>query len=478
MPDPHVDAPRRQTALVIGGGLAGIAAALALARHGAQVTLLEAKRKLGGRAGSYTASTGADSSQEYVDYCQHVGMGCCRNLQQLISWLDQRHAWDVHRELHFYGPAGDYQRLRAWPWVPAPLHLLPWLARWPGLDWSDRISVARGVLKIRQLELSDSVDDIPAKEWLSTHQQTERALSRFWSTLVVSALGEELSRVSLRSVAHMLQVGFLKHREAFHLWVPNRPLNTLFQELTLDKLAELGVQVKLSTPAQRVQDTGAREPHRFQVACRDGSYSADAVVVAIPWHQTHQLNIDVGPPSSQLIGTLDEAAQMGSSPISGVHSWWDRPWLETPHATIVGRVCQWVFPKASGESSEPADGDEVYYQIVISASRELPKPSSRELSSLIQSDLAAVFPRVRQARLLRLRVVTDPQAVFSVTPGQQRRRPTTQTAVSGLVLAGDWTRTGWPATMEGAVLSGFRAAEATMEHWGRPASIVCGDHVS
>ena len=244
-----------KTVIVVGGGVAGIAASLALAKHGVQVQLLEARRRLGGRTGSFASI----ETNEQVDYCQHVGMGCCTNLRQLIDWLGQADQWSTHESLHFYGPTGRYQRLAALPLVPAPLHLASWLMRWPGLSTRDRIAVARGMLAIRKLVIDSSTDQLPAEPWLVAQAQTPNAIDRFWRTIIVSALGEELARVNLSAVAKVLQDGFLNHRNAFHLMVPNKPLGELFGTHAEAKLREAGVDVCLQTRVQQFTQTAERQ---------------------------------------------------------------------------------------------------------------------------------------------------------------------------------------------------------------------------
>jgi len=467
---PSVAALASKTVVVAGGGLAGIAVAMALARHGVQVTLLESRRRLGGRTGSF--STEVDGQVETVDYCQHVGMGCCTNLKQLIDWLGQSAAWDEFSDLHFYYADGRYQRLTALPYVPAPLHLMPWLARWPGLRWRDRLLIARGMLAAQRLKLDDSLDAVSAHEWLQAHGQTERCLAQFWNTIIVSALGEQLDRVNLAAVIKVLQDGFLKHREAFHLLVPKRPLDQLFNAEAAGRLRELGVTIELDAQVQRVEQGG----RGWLVTSRHAEHAADAVVLAMPWHALQRLA--ERSPITALSEVAVRCGQLASSPITGVHTWWDRAWFEHPQAAIVGRLCQWVFsdPPAEVTAAEQLDSSgktsqSHYYQIVISASRSLPSGNPKLVEQLIREDLAAVFPRSRSAKLLRCKVVTDPQAVFSVVPKSLNYRPLTTDAGAGIVLAGDWTRTGWPATMEGAILSGFRAAEALLQSWGEPASI-------
>lgn len=452
------------TVVVVGGGVAGIAASLALAKSGAHVTLLESKSRLGGRAGSFATMT-QDGAEEIVDYCQHVGMGCCHNLKRLISWLGQEEAWTVHPQLHFYGPQGDYRRLSALPLVPAPLHISHWLWSWPGLRFLDRLAIARGITALWRLRLRDPLDDVSAYDWLIEHGQTHTAIKHFWSTIVVSALGEDIHQVSLAAVCKVLQDGFLGSRDAFHLLVPSRPLNQLFNIDAHDVLRRLGVDVRLSAAVRQIDV----QDQQIEINTNQICQFADAVILAIPWFQFSKLTIlSKGNLSPSIAAGCQ---QLRSSPITGIHTWWDRPWLNSSHAAIVGRLCQWVFPKPT--EIKPADtrtstadsrgaSSEYYYQIVISASRDFASDRSQDAGIRVHQDLSLVFPEVRTARLLKYQVVTDPNSVFSVSTGGLQFRPTMRTHLPNVLLAGDWTRTGWPATMEGAVLSGFRAAETML----------------
>lgn len=449
-PPPHT--------IVIGGGLAGISAAIWLGRQGKSVTLVESKRRLGGRAGSFSVHNPEQShEEEVIDYCQHVGMGCCSSLKQLISWLEQEAYWDEHSQLHFYGPAGEYQRLSALPLVPAPLHLANWLVRWPGLTWRDRILVARGLLQVRGLRIDNALDQIVALDWLRRHGQSPTAIEHFWSTIIVSALGEETSKVSMAAVCKVLQDGFMRGRTSFHLLVPNRSLDFLFNEGAASRLKTLGVQVLYSQKVKAI----SREQDRFTVHLNNSMHlTGKAVVLAVPWHQVPHIQL----PSADIRSTngASIAPNLNASPITGLHTWWDKAWLPTAHAAIVGRLCQWVFAKPRDAASDATiGGDERhYYQIVVSASHGLTSKDAGDLGQRIQDDLHQVFPLSRGARLMKYKAVTDPQAVFSITPGLNAQRPETGTSVDGLFLAGDWTNTGWPATMEGAIRSGFAAGEA------------------
>jgi squalene-associated FAD-dependent desaturase len=459
--------------VVVGGGLAGIAASLRLAKRGFAVTLLESKSRLGGRAGSFTRGE-AEHEQE-IDYCQHVGMGCCLALQELIGMLGQEAFWDRHRELHFYGPDGKYSKLGALPFLPAPLHIANWLTSWPGLGLRERIQVARGMLAIRALDTSDPTGlDTPALDWLRSVKQSAVTIERFWSTVIVSALGETVDRVSLHAVAKVFQDGFLNRRDAFHLLVPNRPLNQLFNLDALQTLRGASVDVRVSEPVREVKRLLSGG---FQVRGVRETLTADQVVLAVPWHTLERIAVTGPGRQDQVFDAIAERAKrLESSPITGLHTWWDRPWLDKPHATLVGRLCQWVFPKTGTEmpgtqerGHEPAKKQsnglsQHYYQIVISASRDLSGIPKNRLPEVIQEDLSHVFPIVRgKAKLLACEPVTDPHSVFSVRAGASKLRAAAESGIQGLWLAGDWTQTGWPATMESAILSGFEAARASEE---------------
>jgi squalene-associated FAD-dependent desaturase len=437
--------------LVIGGGLAGIAASIRLARADIQVQLYESRRRLGGRVGSFTDT----ASGQQVDYCQHVAMQCCVEFRRLLVELDQLDSWQVERTLHFFSQSGKHLPVRALP-LPAPLHLAGLLLGWPDLSWKQRLQVGRGLLSLMRLRPSAELHRMPAIEWLKKNGQDANVIKIFWETILVSALGEQLERVNLGATHKVLIDGFAARRDAYWLWIPKQPLARLFNEGTESQLQKLGVELRLQSAVSRLK---WRDETVYGAELNDGSIvEADAIVLALPWYRAHaMLSSDEEAPDSVRRWAC-QLELIESSPITGVHTWWDKAWLHTPHAILVGRLCQWVFP---GPETDKQNDAEHYYQIVISGSRSLQRGDSPAISLAVENDLKELFPAARDAKLLRSKIVTDPQAVFSVQTGFEELRPTVDKfAKQRLWICGDWTDTGWPATMEGAVRSGNLASES------------------
>lgn len=464
---------------VIGGGLAGVQCALQLAKHGCNVTLFEAKSRLGGRAGSFLDAASGTS----VDYCQHVGMKCCHALQQWIRDTQQADAWRTESELHFVSQSGVKMRVRGWP-LPPPMHLAGLLLHWPDLQLSDRFAIGRALLHLIRIRPDAAFEALPALRWLHEQRQSPRAIDSFWTTILVSALGERMDRVAMGPVRKVLVDGFAATPDAFHLLVPQSPLSELIDARSSEVLKRHGVAIVDASIIAELCPT----PQGLWTVHRDSNHSDaaanppfDTVVIAVPWHRFSAL---WGEPSKSRDGfamalepILRGADALEASPITGIHTWWDRPWLQTPHAILINRRCQWVFPGPDAlserESHHAAKSQSTYYQIVISASSDLPRGDSAAILEMVQHDLREVFPEARDAKLLRGKVVTDPKSVFSVSPEHGPSRPhPAALADHGIVLAGDWVQTDWPATMEGALRSGLMAAEIALARHGRRAALL------
>ena len=421
-----------------------MAAALELAENGSQVELFEQKRRLGGRVGSFRDS----KTGELVDYCMHVSMGCCTSFLDFIQRTGVEDCFARHRRLAFIGPDGEVCPFDSWRWLPAPLHLLPGFARLRYLTYRERLSVGRCLLRMGRLG-PDDWRDKTAGQWLHEQGQTPRTIDRFWSVVLVSALGDTVDRVALSMARKVFVDGFMGSVDGYEVLLPTVPLGEIFDERVGRQLQELGVTIRLGTSVQSIEMAAKRAE---SLVTTDGrQHGFDALVVAVPWTTIERL---IAPEQRGLLHADWKVNQIESSAITAVHLWFDREIMELPHAAFVGRGIDWVFRQ--GRSKTDPRG--CHYQIVISASQRSGDLSKDALLAHVLSDLRSVFPEARSAELLHHRIITEPNAVFSVTPACLRHRCESVTGVSNVFLAGDWTATGWPATMEGAIRSGYEAA--------------------
>jgi len=369
-----------------------------------------------------------------------------------LQTLEIDSEWERQGVLHFYSSDGTHLPVKA-SFLPAPLHLSGLLSRWPDIGIRDRVQVACGLWKLMRLKNSPSLDDIQALQWLRSIGQSERVITRFWATILVSALGDQIDRVTLAATRKVLIDGFVANRDAYNLLIPRRPLSEMIGDRGARYLERSGITIEYGVT---VEECRWHEGRCCSVVSRDGrEFKANHFVLAVPWHRLPQMI------ENQC--NVEPVKQLQSAPITGVHTWWDRPWMDNPHAILIDRLCQWVFkePLQSVTKNNDLSVKEHYYQIVISGSRDLPRGDTSEVLKLVAEDLAEIFPEAGKAQLLRGRVVTDPNSVFSVSPDHQRSRlASDQFADKNIWLAGDWTETQWPATMEGAIRSGLNAANS------------------
>jgi squalene-associated FAD-dependent desaturase len=448
--------------VVVGGGLAGLAAAAGLVDAGFEVVVLEARRRVGGRAASFEDPVAGG----LVDACQHVAMGCCTNFLDLCRRAGLDDALRRDRTLWFIGPDGTRSRCAPSRFLPAPLHLAPLLLGMRHFTLREKAALALGMLRLARRRPPAGVDAETALDWLRAAGQPDRVIRLFWQPVIESALGESIDRVSVAAARKVAVDGFLAHRDAADLIVPMEPLGALFGDRLVAWLGGRGVTVRTGTAATELGRDGSGCV--TDVGCGAERVACDAVVVAVPWKAAGRL-------VPGLVAVADE--RLAGSPITAVHLWFDREIVDLPHAVLVGRVSQWVFRGEQGDApvagSDAAPGG--YCQVVISASRGLLGGDRDALVTAVVDELRAVFPAARDAALLAARVVTDPTAVLSVRPGVEAIRPPPATAVGNLFLAGDWTATGWPSTMEGAVRSGRAAADAVAARFGRSATSLTAD---
>ncbi len=447
-PDPtpahRRNTPTRSAAKVaiIGGGLAGLAAGTALAESGFQVTVFERRPYLGGRASSYQhPGTG-----EIVDNCQHVLLGCCTNLVQFYERLGVQNKIRWYDQLTFFEPGGRASILKP-TGLPAPFHTSPAFLRVACLNTADKLAIAFAMMMLVPKMPQDTGKSFLT--WLREHHQTERAIERFWKTVLVSALNEDLDRVSIPYAAQVIRESFLKSAAAGRIGIPVVPLTELYSAAG-EYIQKRGGEVRLRA------SVGSLQPRSDVVILSESGREMifDFVIPAVPFDVLSKLL-----PQTSDAGPLREAlATFETSPITGIHLWFDRPITDLDHAVLLDRTIQWMFNKSKllGKS---ADDKSSYVELVVSASKSLVNKSRGEIIDLAVKELREFFPRAGDANLVKSAVIKEVHATYSPLPGADSYRPNPQTIWPRVFLAGDWTATGWPATMEGAVRSGYAAAE-------------------
>jgi squalene-associated FAD-dependent desaturase len=481
MPDPAEEnssppqAAAGKRVVVIGGGLAGLAAASALSSRGMSVTVLESRPRLGGRASSIVdRDTG-----ETIDNCQHVAMGCCTSFRSFCEDTGCSDLFETQRELYFVGPPGQAKVVRfAASSLPAPLHLASSFMEMPWFTLGEKWQIASG---LRALAKDRTKTDRSFQDWLDGQRQSETVQRRFWHLVLVSALSESLDRISLHHARKVFVDGFLASHDGWQVSIPTVPLDDVYGTRISAALRMHGVDIRVKAGVRRLLIDGGGISG---VEMRDGTeVFADEFVLAVPHNLVKSMLPDDCAECSDVV-LLD---RLESAPIASMHLWYDQPLTELPHATFVDRLSQWMFNRTVLSSASPLldrsphskgvteDDGGCCLQVVISAAHDLSAMSEQEVVAKVDSELREVWPDSHRARLIRGRMITEHRAVFSPLPGVDEFRSVQQSPISNLQFAGDWTQTGWPATMEGAVRSGYLAAENILARAGRPDTVVATD---
>lgn len=436
--------------VVVGAGLAGLAAAIALATDGASVTLLERRAFIGGRAYSYPHP----ALDETID-SQHVILGCCTNFIDLINQAEESRSIRWYNQLCFLEPSSvatePARRSLIQPgFLPAPAHQAISFLRASMLGLQDKVAIAKGLTEfLRSYPVSDS-ESFAA--WLKRTHQTERSIRHFWEPIVVGALNDSFENCSVKYAAKIFHESFLRSPQAGHLGIPTKPLTEFFEPLV--KLARrLGVDLHLNSAVDSIELTSS---NGWKITSGEATLEASAVILATNYAQTQSLIQSL--PDAANPSTCEQPNRFTSAPITTVHLWYDRDVTGLDHAVLLDTRIQWVFAKSRIRNWQPERGS--YLELVISASWPELKISREQILSEALRELELFFPQVREARLLKSAVLKEARATFSVTPGLDAFRPPQRTSYPNLYVAGDWTATEWPSTMEGAVRSGRMAAGA------------------
>lgn len=437
--------------VVVGGGLAGLAAACRLADAGLRVTVLEARARLGGATFSFPRDG------LVVDNGQHVILRC---YTEYLDFLDRLGvAGHIRLQRRFRVPVlgadgrrGELRRTG----LPAPLHLARSLLGYRMLSGADRLRVLRAAQAMRRLDPQDtSLDERSFGEWLVEHGQNEATIAALWNLVTVAALNADAFDASLALAAMVFRTGLLDRADAGDIGVPTVPLDRLHGEPAAEYLAARGAQVCLRSAVRAVRPTGTG----FEVVLDDRVESADAVVAAVPPETASRIIPNGAIPHPERLDRL------GSSPIVNVHVVYPHAVTDQPFTAVVGSPVQWVFDRSAIAGVTGGQ----YLAISLSAAHRWVDMPTADLRELFLGELARLFPAARQASSTGFFVTRERRATFRQAPGTARLRPTAPTGLPGLLLAGAWTATGWPDTMEGAVRSGHEAARLAAEHLsGRP----------
>lgn len=447
-PQPRVDA------IVVGGGFAGLAAGVELSGRGARVLLLEARPGLGGRATAFTDP----QSGERVDNGQHVLLGC---YHETFAFLKAIHAEGHVRlqptlDVPFIDADGRASRFRCPPLMP-PWHLLGGIVEWEALGWRDRLTAFRlaGPIRIAQRQhggearLAAASPGETVDAWLERNGQTARLRHMLWEPLALAALNQSPHEAAAPSFVQVLARMFGGSTTDAAIGIPLVPLDELYAGPARAFIEQHGGVVQTGAPA-RIVCSGDRVDH---VRTGTERHTAGTVIAAVPWYALSDLFVS---PSPALAPIIRSAAATAASPIVTVNLWLDRAVLDSPFVGLPGRKMQWVFDKRM------AFGDEAsHLSLVSSGASDMFRRANDELVALAVDEIVNALPRARSARVRRASVVRERTATFSLAPGQPAR-PGYRPDVRGLFFAGDWIETGLPATIEGAVLSGRRAARAAL----------------
>ena len=450
----HAAVTRSKSVAVLGGGLAGLSAARRMMEHGYHVALIEKRPFLGGRAFSFY-----DREVNWeVDNGQHVFLGCFTYYIDFLSWADTRdRAYlqpKLRTEIVLDGKKGV---LASTPWL-GPLHLLPSFLRYPHLSFKEKLMAGYGLLRMKYTNRGknkDSLDAETAYGWLRRHGQSEQAITNLWNLIILPTLNDDAHDVSADMALMVFQEGLLKKPADATIGFSRVGLTSLAGSPARARLESAGNQVVLSKTVRSIRIDGDRVTG---VELSDGSVvEADTFVSALPF----DVLLDVLPQEVAEGPFFSDAAGLSSSPIVGVHLWYDRTVMDEDFVAFLNSPVQFVFNKTEIQGDNGYPGQ--YVCISLSGAWAFADQSKEQLRSLFAREMERLFPRARGASIERFLVVKQLQATFRSVPGAAKHRLPQYTPIHNLFLAGEWTDTGWPSTMEGAVRSGVFAADLAAE---------------
>jgi hydroxysqualene dehydroxylase len=447
--------------IVIGGGFAGLSAATRLAEEGCRVTLLEGRQILGGRAYSFTDPQTGDA----VDNGQHLFMGCYRETLAFLRRIDRldRLAFQSRLAVDFFGARNRHASLRAWP-VKAPWHLLGALMRLKTLSWSDRWRLRHVRAALKRPTPFDELDRLTVDEWLSAHHQSDRARRHFWDLIALACLNEDPRIASAAPFVTVLKQAFFQEAAGSRLGLAKVGLSDLYVDGAVQFLKDHGGTVRTKCPVQRLDCSGRRVQG---VILRDSErLEADAVISAVPPGSLLRLVTDE---LAEDIPYFSRIKELTHSPILSIHLWLDRDIMTQRLAGLLDTHIQWIFNRSRIDENPKSKVGHV--SLVISGAHAFVEWSDQKIRTMALEELKRLFPKALDAAVLRSIVVREHHATLSPTVGSESFRPSWKSPLDRFWVAGDWTQTGLPATIESACVSGHGCAELILNekaHISRP----------
>jgi squalene-associated FAD-dependent desaturase len=459
--DKRVRENQGHSVAVVGGGVAGMSAACALAEGGFRVQLMERRSYLGGRASSYLHP----GVNEVIDNCQHVLFGCCTNLIGFYGRVGVTNKIHWTDDMTMIEPGGRRSRLGPFKLgpirLPAPLHAAPSFLTSSAFTFADKVSLGhafRAVMKPGALDHSS--ESLGA--WLRRHKQTEGVLNRFWRLVIASALNADVDNIAVHYAAKVIRELFMNSAQAGSMGMSTVPLSELYAGAG-QFLGQHGSSVLFNTNVEMLAWNVASG--KWTISTGTGSSEADFVVIALPFEALGKLLPHL-PPVEGSNALSNQIAQHQHWPICSVHLWFDGDITELDHAVLLDREIHWLYNKKKLQPWRKGSGS--YVELVASASREFATLSREEAIAQSIKELAEFFPEVKSVKLEKAALIKEMRATFGVPPGIDAARPHVESPWPNLFLAGDWIDTGWPSTMESAARSGHLAAEALSDEAGNP----------
>ncbi len=434
--------------IIIGGGLAGLSAAVELSSAGFRVTLIEQRRFLGGRACSFPDK----NSGLELDNGQHILMGCYQDTFRFLAKIGASDKISIQKNLSvdFLDRDARAYRLRCLP-LPAPLHILSGIMRFGAIGISDRIRMLRMAKGVLSGGKTDAAHDLTITEWLKKHGQRERSRETLWDVITLATMNESPDKSSAAIFRTVLKKAFFENRLSSRIALPAVPLSRMFADSAEAFIRKNNGVIEKGVTATSIL---VKNNSVSGIELKDGrTITGNYVISAVPCYSVQRLLA-----GTKLSGSeLNSAPALRSSPIISIHLLFNKPLMKHAFAALLYSPVQWVFNK------EMIHGDSAYrglLSLVISGAHQYVELPSEKLVEMAMRELRNVFPDSMSARIISSRVIKERHATFSPEPGVNKFRPSHKTSIDNFFLAGDWTDTGLPATIEGAVLSGYRCANA------------------